>query len=1417
MKKLLFVLSCMILFAVPTYAAAPVCLFTDVLSGPASGGEGGNGIYLTIFGKNFGSTQGTSTVTVNGKPVTQYLMWTHDYNSTAQDAIGVQIANGTTGTGPIVVTTPDGSCSNLSFTVRPGKIYFIGATADNSKPGSCSSMIASNSYSAPWGLTNYASTDESNYSFAKMRTPYTYYQCMSPGDTLVFLNGASYRYFDGRGWHAALTIDNSNATSTSFFTFMARPGATVQLGAEGYALGIRSAGTSSYDVYSEFTLSGNDAYGASALETSPYDRAVGNIIVCPGCAGEAGAFSGTDGTVALGNVLTSISTNTTILPNGSNKEYHAAYFAGNNIEFGWNRIYNTAAYNGFQINHDGSTGFYNLNIHDNDIADVNGSGINLSTIDPSSGFVKVYNNIIHHTGLKEPSDGDGADPHNCIAVKGYYGSAGLGTAEIYNNTMYDCSSYLNVNPNDQSSCAVLIAPNAWKSVTTNLDNNVVYQPAYSGTGSRNVYLCGNPSNIVTGSNNIWYSASTPKSTEYATTIGTIENPKYVNPANGDWSNYALQGNSPAIGAGSVSQYPVMDFNGVTRPRPSAVGALENRSTSSGTQITTSATPNPATADTPVTLTATVAETGGSIPTGSIEFMNGTTSLGQAPLNNNGTASLELSSLSAGTYDVVASYAGDSRYPAGESSDVFLQVQSPTTTSLTTSPNAMIAGQAIALIATVEASGDTFPSGTVNFLNGSTVLGTGTLNSSGVSTMSTSTLAAGTYNLIAQYAGNGNFLSSISPAVSVKVTAGAQSATTTILAATPNPVVDGNALGLTATVKGIGTGIPRGTVNFMSGATLLGSGTLNSSGIATLSTSSLAVGTYSLTARYLASGSFLTSTSTAVSVEVVAAGVQAATTTKLTASPNTVMPGAMLTLFATVNGSGSKAPNGTVSFASGSTLIGAATLNFSGSATLNIDSLPAGTYEVTAKYAGNGTYAASSSAVVSVTVKAQSTTTSLVASPSTAILGQVLTLSATVKGTTIGPGGIVSFFRGSTLLGTANVNSSGLSTLTTKALVAGTYSLTARYSGDGASFPSDSSPVSVTVAAQSTTTSIAASSNTVTAGEALSLTATVKGGDKALPTGSVKFISGSTLLGTGTLNSSGVATLSTTSFAAGTYNLAAEYVGNASSLSSKSGTVSVTVTPKAASTATSLAASPSAVTAGEALVLSATVQAQGATKPSGEVTFLNGSTPLGTATLDSSGVAMLATISLNVGTHTLTAQYAGNPSSLSSKSAGIIVTVKTKAQATATSLATTTNDLTVGDALVLTATVRADGATKPSGMVTFLNGTTVLGTATLNSSGVAKLSSASLPIGTLNLTARFSGNSSFASSASPEASVTVKAEAPAIVRGFLLNAPARDQSEPKQASGTTLCKLPVPGSDSQAGATVTYIGEGGSCGQGPASR
>jgi hypothetical protein len=334
-----------------------------------------------------------------------------------------------------------------------------------------------------------------------------------------------------------------------------------------------------------------------------------------------------------------------------------------------------------------------------------------------------------------------------------------------------------------------------------------------------------------------------------------------------YGNMAPVSGSRVIGAGTAITGVTVDYTGNTRPDPPSIGALEYGSTSSGAQITVDAAPNQATLEQPVTLTATVAQTGSAVPTGSINFLNGSVSLGQASLDSEGTVTLVLSSLYVGSYAVVASYSGDSNYPAGESDAVPLQVLSATTTILVASPNPVTAGQALTLTATVEGSeAAAAPSGTVSFLNGSTPLGTATLNSAGMATLSTTSPAAGTYSLAAQYTGNTSFLASTSAAVSLTVNAQALTIITNLVAS-PNPVFAGQALALTATVSGSNATTPSGTVSFLNGSTALGTATLNASGVATLSTTSLAAGAYSLSAQYAGNASFLSSTSAAVPVTV----------------------------------------------------------------------------------------------------------------------------------------------------------------------------------------------------------------------------------------------------------------------------------------------------------------------------------------------------------------------------------------------------------------------------------------------------------------------------------------------------------------------------------------------------------------------
>jgi sugar lactone lactonase YvrE len=95
--------------------------------------------------------------------------------------------------------------------------------------------------------------------------------------------------------------------------------------------------------------------------------------------------------------------------------------------------------------------------------------------------------------------------------------------------------------------------------------------------------------------------------------------------------------------------------------------------------------------------------------------------------------------------------------------ITLTIESPTTTTLSASPNPSVSGQTVTLTATVAATLSGALTGTVTFKNGSATLGSGTVTA-GTASYSTSALAVGTHSLTAVYGGNANHLASTSSAV-----------------------------------------------------------------------------------------------------------------------------------------------------------------------------------------------------------------------------------------------------------------------------------------------------------------------------------------------------------------------------------------------------------------------------------------------------------------------------------------------------------------------------------------------------------------------------------------------------------------------------------------------------------------------------
>jgi hypothetical protein len=398
---------------------------------------------------------------------------------------------------------------------------------------------------------------------------------------------------------------------------------------------------------------------------------------------------------------------------------------------------------------------------------------------------------------------------------------------------------------------------------------------------------------------------------------------------------------------------------------------------------------------------------------------------------------------------------------------------------------------------------------------------------------------------------GTSTSSIYSSVGVLINGGG-STTTTGLTSGLNPSVYGQVVTFTAKVTPLGGGgTPSGTVTFYDGTNAIGVGTLAQAS-ATFTTATLAVGAHSITASYSGDSFFVTSTSGAVSETV----KQALSTTAIAASPNPAYVGQSVSFTATVTGQYGGAATGTITFKQGATVLTTVPVAGNG-AVYKTTYAKVGTNPVVALYSGDANLRTSSSKAVSEVVQAYATATALKASPSPAIYGQSVTLTATV--TSNAPGGVtgtVTFKSGATVLGSATL-SGGTASLKTTKLAVGSDSLTVAYNGDVSNAKSTSAALAEMVKQATIKMTLASSPNPSVLGHAVKLTATLTS-DGGLPTGgTVTFTSTSGTLGTAKVGATGLAVLSVTTLPHGADVVTATYAGDAGH-SSASASVTQTV-------------------------------------------------------------------------------------------------------------------------------------------------------------------------------------------------------------------------------------------------------------------
>ena len=498
-------------------ASPPRIFFSDLESGPDSGGQNNNGVWVTIWGKGFGVTQGTSTVKVGTGAVASYPLW-------SDGKIIFQLGAAAT-TGSIVVNVPGvGTSNGLPFTVRAGNIFFVATTGNDANTGS---------FTSPW------------------KTIVKAKNTIAAGDTAYIQDGVSQTSQDN--FTAYLSMDNQGAsnsgTATAPKALIAYPNATATVGvAGGLAYGIRTPniGTDEdYWVISQLHIVG----GTQAMDLGGIGwRIIGNEMQCPGADAEVGCFEMSNGSQIkfYGNEVHNAGINPT-----SSKFYHAVYFStdSNHIDVGWNHIHDNFTCRALQFHSSplcsptcgtgDTTGFnqFDLHVHDNLIHGDNCNGINFATVDPSKGTVEAYNNVVYSVGRMDPLQ-LGAS-FSCIYLANITnnGAAGGGTVQVFNNTLSDCAA--NNSANAQGSRGAFgVASGASSTLIMNVRNNVAYQLPGE------IYVDGVMAQI-TGDKNLWFGAGAAPA---QTTNNLTSDPLF---ANRTLSDYHLTATSPAKDAGAT--------------------------------------------------------------------------------------------------------------------------------------------------------------------------------------------------------------------------------------------------------------------------------------------------------------------------------------------------------------------------------------------------------------------------------------------------------------------------------------------------------------------------------------------------------------------------------------------------------------------------------------------------------------------------------------------------------------------------------------------------------------------------------------------------------------------------------------------------------------------------------------------------
>lgn len=795
---------------------------------------------------------------------------------------------------------------------------------------------------------------------------------------------------------------------------------------------------------------------------------------------------------------------------------------------------------------------------------------------------------------------------------------------------------------------------------------------------------------------------------------------------------------------------------------------------------------------------------------SVTLYDGAVSLGTVTANGQGNWEIATSGLTAGAHTLTAraiDAAGNtSLSSAAFTVTVDTSASAPTGLTLATASDSGVTGDSRTNLTTPSVTGAGEAFNIVLLYEGSTLLGQATAGADGNWTVASSALTGGDHTLTARAVDQAGNTSVASGGFTVNIDLTAPNAPGALVLNSDSGTPGDNRTQVAAPVIA-GTAEAGSTVRLYEGGTLLGTGTADlSTGAWTITSSSLAEGDHTLTARAVdtAGNTGAASASFAITIDQTSArpGDLA-----LSSATNSGSLGDALTNASALTITGTAEAGATITlYGGGSTA--SATADGSGRWSATIAGLAEGGHTLTADavdVAGN-TSQASTGLVVTIdrTGPALSAPTADTAGPSgqftpilsgTAEIGSVVTLydSASI---------------GAAVLGVATVGGDGLWSITTPELGGGTYTMTARALDAAGNETSTTTPLSVT-GRIGVPGGLQLVSDSGVAGDGITNVVSPILTGTALAGATVSLYSGLTLMGTGTADAvSGLWTIASTGTLAtdGAYTLNAKIDAYGTVLTSSGLMVTIDTTAPGQPGVPSLQAGSDSGSVGNDRITNLTAVTVTGTAEAGSAVTLygdNGATALGTVTASGGGTWSLSTGSLAAGDHTLIAQAVDIAGNSSAASTGLVITIdRTAAAPTGLALAAGSDTGLAGDAITSILAPSITGTAEAGGVVSLYNGSNIVGSATVAGDGTWSVTSSALGNGTHSLTARLVdivGNTSNDSSAF---AVTIDAAAP--------DAPGGLSIDPSNDSGaldnvTNITTQTVTGTAEAGASVVLYDG------------